>query len=113
MIHFFALLRNDNNPIRRIPLEQAVEADVKALFISHHNEFFNDDMIIEPFEAGYTPQEDTISFVEILLSEEFNDIPNNTNVYNELDRNNEISSVKVIFIYDENTENYYFQNFDL
>lgn len=111
MIHFFALLRSDNIQIRRIPLEQAVEADVKELFTSHNDEYFH-DMHLEPFEIGYTPQEDTTFYVDLALAAEFNDIPNNTNVYNELDRNNEITEIKVIFIYDEAAQTYYFQNFD-
>lgn len=111
MIHFFALLRSDNIQIRRIPLERAIEADVKDLFTSHYDEYFI-GMNLESFEAGYTPQEDTTSFVDMVLSAEFSDIPNNTNVYNELDRNNEIPDIKVIFIYDELTQTYYFQNFD-
>lgn len=111
MIHFFALLRSDNIQIRRIPLEQAVETDVKELFTSHDDEYFH-DMHLEPFEIGYTPQEDTTSFVDMALAAEFNDIPNNTTVYNELDRNNEITEIKVIFIYDEASHTYYFQNFD-
>lgn len=111
MIHFFALLRSDTIQIRRIPLEQGVQAEVKDLFTSHDDEFFN-GMNIEPFEAGYTPQEDTTSFVDMALPADFNDIPNNTNVFEELDRNNEITNIKVIFIYDENSQTYYFQNFD-
>lgn len=111
MIHFFALLRSDNIQIRRIPLEQAVEANVKVLFTSHYDEYF-DGMNLEAFEAGYTPQEDTTSFVDMVLPVEFNDIPNNTNVYNELDRANDITEIKVIFIYDELSQTYYFQNFD-
>lgn len=111
MIHFFALLRSDNIQIRRIPLERAVEANVKSLFTSHYDEYFN-DMNLEAFEAGYTPQEDTTTYVDMELSAEFNDIPNNTNVYSELDRVNEITDIKVIFIYDELSQTYYFQNFD-
>ena len=111
MIHFFALLRSDNIKIRRIPLEQTVEDNVKALFTSHYDEYFN-DMNLEPFEAGYTPQEDTTSFVDMVLPTEFNDIPDNTNVYSDLDRDHEITDIKVIFIHDELTQTYYFQNFD-
>ena len=111
MIHFFALLRSDNIQIRRIPLERDVEANVKVLFTSHYDEYFN-DMNLEPFEAGYTPQEDTTSFVDMVLPTEFNDTPNNTNVYSELDRDHEITDIKVIFIYDELSQIYYFQNFD-
>ena len=111
MIHFFALLRSDNIQIRRIPLEQTVEADVKALFTSHYDEYFN-GMNLEEFVAGYTPLEDTTSFVNMALPTEFNDIPNNTNVYSELDRAHEITDIKVIFIHDELSQTYYFQNFD-
>ena len=111
MIHFFALLRSDNIKIRRIPLEQTVEDNVKALFTSHYDEYFN-GMNLEAFVAGYTPQEDTTSFVNLALPTEFNDIPNNTNVYSELDRDHEITDIKVIFIHDELSQTYYFQNFD-
>lgn len=111
MIHFFALLRSCDIQIRRIPLERTVEANVKNLFTSHHDGYFH-DMIVEPFEVGYTPQEDTTSYVDMELPAEFNDIPNNTNVYSELDRDNEIPSIKVLFVYDETTQSYYFQNFD-
>lgn len=110
MIHFFALLRSDNIEIRRIPLAQTVEANVKALFTSHDEEYFN-GMNLEAFVAGYTPQEDTTSFVNMALPTEFNDIPNNTNVYYELNRD-EITDIKVIFIHDELSQTYYFQNFD-
>lgn len=48
----------------------------------------------------------------MMLPAEFNDIPNNTNVYSELDRDHEITDIKVIFIYDELSQTYYFQNFD-
>lgn len=111
MIHFFALLRSDNIKIRRIPLEQTVEDNVKALFTSHYDEYFN-GMNLEAFVAGYTPQEDTTSFVNLALPTEFNDIPDNTNVYSELDRDHEITDIKVIFIHDESSQTYYFQNFD-
>lgn len=111
MILFFALLRSDNIQIRRIPLERTVETNVKSLFTSHFDEYFN-GMNLEAFEAGYTPQEDTTSFVNMELPAEFNDIPNNTNVYSELDRVNEITDIKVIFVYDELSQMYYFQNFD-
>lgn len=110
MIHFFALLRSDDIKIRRIPLEQTVEDNVKALFTSHYDEYFN-DMNLEAFVAGYTPQEDTTSFVNMALPTVFNDIPNNTNVYSELNRD-EITNIKVIFIHDELSQTYYFQNFD-
>lgn len=112
MIHFFALLRSNDIQIRRIPVEQNVERDVKLLFTSHYDEYFSEDMNLESFEAGYTPQEDTTSYVTMPLSEVFNDIPDNTTVYNELDRDNEITDIKVIFIYDETSQLYYFQNFD-
>lgn len=112
MIHFFALLRSADIQIRRIPLEQAVEFDVKTVFTSHFDEYFNEDMNLEPFEVGYTPQEDTTSFVEMALPAEFSDMPHNTNVYSELDRDNEIMEIKVIFIYDEASQAFYFQNFD-
>lgn len=111
MVHFFALLRSDDIQIRRIPLERAVEADVNGMFTSHYDEYFN-DMNLEFFEIGYTPQEDSTSFVDMELPAVFNDIPHNTNVYSELDRNNEITEIKVIFIYDELSQAYYFQNFD-
>lgn len=112
MIHFFAILRSDDILIRRIPLERDVEFNVGDLFLSHFDEYFNADMNIEPFEAGYTPQEDTTTFVEMALPAEFNDIPDNTNVYSELDRDYEIPEIKVIFIYDVGSQTYYFQNFD-
>lgn len=112
MVHFFSILRGESIQIRRIPLEQTIELEVKALFTSHYDEYFNEDINVDPFEAGYTPQEDTTSFVEMELSEEFNNIPDNTNVYNELDRDNEIPNIKVIFIYDDTSQTYYFQIFD-
>lgn len=109
--HFFAILDDDNNSVRRVELSKALTEDVRKIFLDAGEALLNENIEQYEFDGNYKPESDEILFVELdQLPPAIEDISRSILAVRVLDFAKE--TIKALFWYEEKTDTYYFQNFD-
>lgn len=93
--------------IRKFLLTNDALQDIVTLWAGAYSKFIGDDIIEVEFKGIYKPDKDEVFYVNMALPDEFANIPNNTNVYNDVLIPDD--EIKTIGLYHDNT--YYFQSF--
>lgn len=101
---FFIL---DDGTIRKFLLMQDALQDIVALWTGEYSKFIGDDITEVEFKGNYKPDKDEVLYVTMALPDEFSNIPNNTNAYNDVLI--PVDEIKTVGLYHDNT--FYFQNF--
>lgn len=101
---FFMLI---DGSIRKVLLTNEVVHDIVTLWKRSYAEFISDDIAEVSFDGSYKPDKEEVLVVKMDLPTCFEDIPNNTNNYNEIAIPGD--KIKTVCLYHDG--NYYFQNF--
>lgn len=93
--------------IRKFMLTTDAMQDVVSLWSDAYSKFIGDEITEVEFKGNYKPDKDEVLYVTMDLPDEFTNIPNYTNAYNDIVIPDD--EIKTIGLYHDNT--YYFQNF--
>ena len=104
--NFFALL--EDGTIRKILLTQEVSAEIQRIFLDLGKAFLCEDTEETAFEGNYLVGDNEVLYVNMVLNDNFRDVPGNSISIQTLDLNNE--RIKALFWFEDGQ--YYFQNFD-
>lgn len=106
MNDFVFFILNDGS-IRKLLLANDAVQDIVVLWERSLSKFFGDDIVEIAFDGSYKPDKEEVLYVTMPLPENFADIPDNTNNYNEIAIPGD--KIKTVCLYHDGY--YYFQNF--
>lgn len=101
---FFVLA---DGSIRKLLLADDALQDIVALWEVSLPQFIGDNVTAIEFDGSYKPEKEEVLYVSMDLPGEFDDIPLNTNNYNEISIPGDM--IKTVCLY--HNGDYYFQNF--
>ncbi len=103
----FLFFKLNDGSIRKLQLLNDALQEVVKLWVVSYKKFIDKNITPVKFNGSFKPDEDEVLYVEMTLPEEFKDIPNNKDNYEEI--NIPDDSIKTICLY--HNGDFYFQNF--